>query len=123
MGILLVYDVTNETSFTNISKWLHKIEEHANEDVERMLVGNKCDLEDNRKISAERGEQLAKSHQIRFLEMSAMTNTNVERAFRILTEDILNKVCPPVKEEPTKKGKKKRGLGLKNESSSRKGCC
>ena len=38
-GILLVYDITNPKSFDNISKWLRNINEHASEDVERMLIG------------------------------------------------------------------------------------
>lgn len=39
MGIMLVYDITNEKSFDNILKWLRNIDEHANEDVEKMILG------------------------------------------------------------------------------------
>lgn len=56
MGIMLVYDITNEKSFENIVKWLRNIDEHANEDVERMILGNKCDMTDKRVVSKERGE-------------------------------------------------------------------
>lgn len=56
MGIMLVYDVANEKSFDNIVKWLRNIDEHANEDVEKMILGNKCDMEDKRQVSKERGE-------------------------------------------------------------------
>ncbi|UYV72874.1 RAB10 [Cordylochernes scorpioides] len=56
MGIMLVYDVTSPKSFDNIAKWLRNIDEHANEDVEKMILGNKCDMEDKRKISKERGD-------------------------------------------------------------------
>lgn len=56
MGIMLVYDITNEKSFENIVKWLRNIDEHANEDVERMILGNKCDMTDKRIVSKERGE-------------------------------------------------------------------
>lgn len=123
MGILLVYDVTNENSFLNISKWLRKIDEHANEDVERMLVGNKCDMEQERKVARARGEQLAQNHGIRFLETSALSNLNVERAFMELTQDILHKVCPPVVEEPAKSGKGKKKRVRLGRPSGRKGCC
>ena len=51
MGIMLVYDITNAKSFDNIAKWLRNIDEHANEDVERMILGNKCDMEDKRVVS------------------------------------------------------------------------
>ena len=54
-GIMLVYDITQDKSFENISKWLRNIEEHANEDVEKMILGNKCDMEDKRVVSKDRG--------------------------------------------------------------------
>lgn len=59
MGIMLVYDITNEKSFENIIKWLRNIDEHANEDVERMILGNKCDMTDKRIVNKERGEAVS----------------------------------------------------------------
>lgn len=59
MGIMLVYDITNEKSFENIVKWLRNIDEHANEDVERMILGNKCDMTDKRVVNKERGEAVS----------------------------------------------------------------
>ncbi|KAK2511987.1 Rab10 [Columba guinea] len=96
MGIMLVYDITNAKSFENISKWLRNIDEHANEDVERMLLGNKCDMEDKRVVPRAKGEQIAREHGIRFFETSAKANINIEKAFLTLAEDILRKT--PVKE-------------------------
>jgi len=46
MGILLVYDVTDEKSFGNIRNWIRNIEQHATESVNKMLIGNKCDMVD-----------------------------------------------------------------------------
>ena len=91
MGIMLVYDITNSKSFDNIAKWLRNIQEHANEDVEKMILGNKCDMEDKRVIPKERGEMIAKENGIRFLETSAKTNVNIEKAFMELSEAILDK--------------------------------
>ena len=48
MGILLVYDVTDEKSFGNISNWIRNIEQHATESVNKMLIGNKCDMVDKK---------------------------------------------------------------------------
>lgn len=90
MGIMLVYDITNAKSFDNIQKWLRNIEEHANEDVEKMIVGNKCDMEDRRIIPKERGEAIAREHEIRFMETSASANINVEKAFLDLAKAILD---------------------------------
>lgn len=90
MGIMLVYDITNAKSFDNIQKWLRNIDEHANEDVEKMIVGNKCDMEDRRIIAKERGEAIAREHGIRFMETSACSNFNVEKAFLDLAMAVLN---------------------------------
>ncbi|KAK2087588.1 hypothetical protein P7K49_033495 [Saguinus oedipus] len=57
-GIMLVYDITNEKSFDNIRNWIRNIEEHASADVEKMILGNKCDVNDKRQVSKERGEKV-----------------------------------------------------------------
>jgi len=91
MGIMLVYDITNAKSFDNIAKWLRNIDEHANEDVEKMILGNKCDMEDSRVVQKERGEAIAREHGIKFMETSAKNNVNIEKAFHELAESILAK--------------------------------
>ena len=88
---MLVYDVTNAKSFENIAKWLRNIDEHANEDVEKMILGNKCDMEERRVIPTERGEAIAREHGIRFLETSAKANINIENVFLQLAQAILDK--------------------------------
>ncbi|KAK5647637.1 hypothetical protein RI129_002529 [Pyrocoelia pectoralis] len=88
MGIMLVYDITNEKSFENIKNWIRNIEENASSDVEKMLLGNKCELEDKRQVSKERGEQLAVEYGIKFIETSAKASIRVEEAFFTLARDI-----------------------------------
>ncbi|XP_002129883.2 ras-related protein Rab-10-like [Ciona intestinalis] len=116
-GIMLVYDITNTKSFENISKWLRNIEEHASEDVEKMLLGNKCDMEDKRMISKERGEMIAKEHGIKFYETSAKNNINIETAFIALATDILHKT--PVKET----GAGNAGVDVTQQRQSSRSCC
>ena len=124
LGIMLVYDVTNEKTFNNISKWMRKIEEHANEDVDRILVANKCDLASKRQVSRERGELLAQNHGVQHVEASALSSENVDQAFTLLTQQILNRVCPPVQEETAKNGKgKKKRVKLRRAASPHKPCC
>ncbi|KAL0270587.1 UNVERIFIED_CONTAM: hypothetical protein PYX00_007945 [Menopon gallinae] len=101
MGIMLVYDITNERSFENIVKWLRNIDEHANEDVEKMILGNKCDMEDKRIVSKEKGEAIGREHGIKFMETSAKTNTNIDSAFNQLAEAILDKTAGREQGEPT----------------------
>ena len=91
MGILLVYDITNPTSFDHLAKWLRLIQQHSNADVQKMILGNKCDLEEQRKIPKERGEAIARQNGVTFLETSAKENVNIEDAFFQLSEIILEK--------------------------------
>jgi len=92
MGILLVYDITSDKSFDNIKNWIRNIEEHASADVEKMILGNKCDMNEKRQVSRERGEQLANEYGIKFLETSAKASINVEEAFFTLARDIKSKM-------------------------------
>lgn len=120
-GILLVYDITQPKTFDNISKWLRNINEHASEDVERMLIGNKCDMEDKRLISEERGKKVAEENGIKFFETSAKENINIEIAFNSLAEDILNKQRPV--EDNERKGGVVPGLGDGQAGSGGPGSC
>jgi Ras-related protein Rab-10 len=90
-GIMLVYDVTQARSFENINKWLRNIDDHASDDVVKMLIGNKCDMDDKRCITRARGEALAREHAIPFLETSAKNNVNIEKAFFEMARLILKK--------------------------------
>ncbi|XP_013014469.1 ras-related protein Rab-13 isoform X2 [Cavia porcellus] len=91
MGIILVYDITDEKSFENIQTWMKSIKENASAGVERLLLGNKCDMEAKRKVQKERADKLAREHGIRFFETSAKSSTNVDEAFSSLARDILHK--------------------------------
>ena len=54
-GIIIVYDVTNRDSFDNVRQWMTEIERFATENVNKLLIGNKCDLEEKREVSFEEG--------------------------------------------------------------------
>ncbi|KAF9132193.1 GTP-binding protein [Mortierella sp. 14UC] len=88
MGILLVYDVTDERSFSNIRNWFSNIEQHASEGVNKILIGNKCDMPDKKMISKDQGQALADEFGIKFLETSAKSNIGVEEAFYSIARDI-----------------------------------
>lgn len=88
MGILLVYDVTDERSFNNIRNWIHNTDQYASEGVNKILVGNKCDMVEKRVIDKERGEALAAEYGMRHVETSAKARINVEEAFTMLAKDI-----------------------------------
>lgn len=87
---MLIYDVTNEESFANIPNFMKGVEEHGKENVKKILVGNKCDMNDLRVVSNDRGKMLADSYQIKFIETSAKSGENIHQAFETLAGDIIN---------------------------------
>ena len=88
MGILLVYDVTDEQSFQNIRNWIRNIEQHAADNVDKILVGNKCDMLSEKLVETARGQALADEYGIKFFETSAKTNQNVVEGFQAIAIDI-----------------------------------
>ncbi|XP_025907414.1 ras-related protein Rab-10-like [Nothoprocta perdicaria] len=90
-GFVLVYDITNLDSFQGIASWMKDIHEKAGDEVDVVLLGNKCDKETERVVPKQKGEKLAWEHGIHFFETSAKDNVNIEDAFSTLTKDILEK--------------------------------
>ena len=90
-GIIVVYDVTDKDSFDNIREWINEIKRHATENVSKLLVGNKCDLEDSKEVSSEEAKNFADEQGVQFLETSAKDATNVDKAFTTLAVDIKSK--------------------------------
>ena len=88
-GIFVVYDISDTESFKNINNWLIEIEKNANKNVYKILVGNKCDLEDKRTVSYQQGKELAETYGMQFIETSAKSNTNVDEAFHLLGKEVM----------------------------------
>jgi|EP00505_MAST-04D_sp_SCG-Rhode-Island_P004048 Ras-related protein Rab-8A len=88
-GILLVYDITNRKTYDSIKVWMEQIEKINDQNVNKILVGNKCDLEDERQVTFEEGTQMAAEYQIPFLEASAKDNINVADAFMQITRNVI----------------------------------
>lgn len=78
MGFILMYDITNEESFNSVQDWVTQIKTYSWDNAQVILVGNKCDMEEERVISSERGRQLAEQLGVRFFETSAKENINVK---------------------------------------------
>ncbi|CAO3657132.1 unnamed protein product [Mucor hiemalis] len=113
MGILLVYDTTDENLL-----------EHASEGVNKILIGNKCDMEDKRVITKEQGQTLANELGIRFMETSAKANIGVEEAFFDLARDIKKRLIDTQQAQQTRQREEVRldqAAPSKNNSSG--GCC
>lgn len=87
-GIIVVFDVTDLESFNNVKQWLHEIDRYASENVNKLLVGNKCDLTSKRAVTTEQAKEFADSLGIEYLETSAKNATNVEKAFTTMAAQI-----------------------------------
>ena len=79
---LIVYAINSKESFDDIDMWLKELRTYSNPDVKVFLIGNKIDLEDERKISKEEGENFAKNNKInKFVETSAKNGVNAQSTF------------------------------------------
>ncbi|GAV70758.1 Ras domain-containing protein [Cephalotus follicularis] len=96
VGALIVYDITRRSSFESVKRWLDELTIHCDTTVARMLVGNKCDLENIRDVSKEEGKTLAEEEGLFFMETSALDSTNVEAAFEVVIRQIYNNVSRKV---------------------------
>ncbi|MHA1522706.1 MAG: Rab family GTPase [Promethearchaeota archaeon] len=90
-GALFLYDITRPDTLENISDWTNIVRE-KNGDIPIVLAGNKIDLVDDRKVSAEQAEEIAKQFDmVDFMELSAKVGTNVELIFELLTKYLIQK--------------------------------
>ncbi|KAI1719767.1 ras family domain-containing protein [Ditylenchus destructor] len=93
-GIIVVYDITDQDSFNNVKQWLQEIDRYASESVNKLLVGNKCDLTTKRAVETNVAKEYADQLSIPFLETSAKNSTNVEQAFITMATEIKNRMGP-----------------------------
>ncbi|XP_028455232.1 RAB3D, member RAS oncogene family, b [Perca flavescens] len=92
MGFLLMYDITNQESFSAVQDWATQIKTYSWDNAQVILVGNKCDLEDDRVVPTEDSQRLAEELGFQFFEASAMDNINVKQVFERLVDVICEKM-------------------------------
>ncbi|KAM3137449.1 hypothetical protein pb186bvf_010422 [Paramecium bursaria] len=124
-GAILVYDITRKESFENIKDWIKECTNYGTSDLKCILIGNKNDLEKDRKVSKADGEQLAKENGFTFLEVSAKTNYNVNNVFYKLAEEIVSSIHQKREQQPNVVMPGVR-LGLEDKTPQKpvkSGCC
>ena len=89
---LIVYDITNQNSFDSVKKWIEDVKNYADKDTHLVLVGNKIDLKDQRKISKEDGQNLATQNGMDFYESSALTGENINNIFEGICKYVNQKI-------------------------------
>ncbi len=79
---VLVYDICNSPSFESLKSWLQRLREFGPKDLIIIIVGNKCDLDDERQVDRKMAESFATSEDCLYIEASARDNVNVEMIFQ-----------------------------------------
>ena len=88
MGAILVFDITNHTTYENLDRWKQELLRYVRPNIEIMLVGNKSDEKHLRTVSTEEACQFAENHQFSYMETSAKDSNNVAEAFSTLISNI-----------------------------------
>ena len=88
-GILIIFDLTNKTSFTHIKNWIEDVKDQSKKSIKKIIVGNKSDLKDKRKVTKEDIKSITEKY--KYIEVSALNGNNVENAFDTLIKAIVGK--------------------------------
>lgn len=92
---------------------ISNLNRNASKGVYKILIGNKCDLEDKRKVTREQGKDFADTYGMKFFETSAKTSSNVEESFIIMTKEIISQMVEKEKTMSKKENPSKDKLDLK----------
>lgn len=133
-GAMVVYDITNQSSFDAIPTWLQELRVFVPATCCIFLIGNKCDLEHLRVVKKEVADRFARENGLSFLETSALERTNVDKAFEWLAKSVYDVVVAPAVQggsrgdaKPQLKPKGQRvdmsGSSAGNAETKSKGCC
>ena len=87
-GVILAFDVTNITSFKNVKMWIESIYQYADDDIAKILVANKIDMADERKVSEQEAREMAKHHNMNYYEASAKENINIDELMGDLMQQV-----------------------------------
>ncbi|KAF8654214.1 hypothetical protein AX16_003740 [Volvariella volvacea WC 439] len=120
-GIIVVYDVTDNDTFTNVKQWLQEIDRYASEGVNKLLVGNKSDLTSKKVVEYSVAKEFADQLNIPFLETSAKNATNVEQAFLTMAKQIKDRTGSTPTTGAAKSATVTPGQSVQSQSSG--GCC
>ncbi|MBA0846185.1 hypothetical protein Goarm_022217, partial [Gossypium armourianum] len=127
---LQIWDTAGQERFrtitTDIRNWIRNIEQHASDNVNKILVGNKADMDESKRaVPTSKGQALADEYGIKFFETSAKTNLNVEEVFFSIARDIKQRlVDTDLKAEPStiKINKPDQAAGA-GQAAQRPACC
>ena len=86
----MVYDITNEESFNNLKMWVKSIREECGKQMQMIIIGNKCDLNEERTVDKNKVMEYAKEEKLDYIETSSKTGENIHKAITLLCEKVLD---------------------------------
>ena len=89
-GVILVYDITRRKSFEKLNFWIEDLAAHGNKLEERILVGTKTDLEDEREVDLLEAKRFAAENKLSWMECSSKTGIGVDNIFNTLADKMIN---------------------------------
>ena len=125
-GAFVVYDITRKGSFESVERWVNDLLSSGDKKITILLIGNKCDLEEQRQITKEQGEEKAAKLELAFLETSAFSGQNLDKAFEMMVNEIYKKFHEEMLAEndiDIIEGGKDINLSKKQENPEGKKCC
>ena len=125
-GIIYTYDITNKSSFDNLKNWIAQSEE-STEGFKKIIVGNKTDLEDKRQVSEDAFRRFCTNKNIKGMEISAKSGSNVSESFELLAKLIIEGQSKEQLLDRYSEASRSRGKSLINKEShkakNKKKCC
>ncbi len=122
-GAILVFDITNKSTFERISYWLDELNQKKDlKELALVLVGNKIDLKDNRQVSSEEAQSFAKQNNIKYFETSAQENIGIDEVMNYIVGECVS-IIKKRNEDAFRESIQESNMILSNFNSKKKKCC
>ena len=125
-GAIVIFDLTDQSSFNDLKKWIKDIKNYGEKDIQIIIVGNKLDLFNQRKVTQSQANNFCNENKYKYIEASAKDGTNLLKIFEELTFDLANNHQKQREKEINKKYKVKTlevQVGNDETDTKKKGCC
>ena len=122
-GALIVYDITRIDTYNNVEKYITDIKEKVEGSLKLLLIGNKSDLKEERKIEVETALHKARQLNVPLMETSAYDSTNIKKAFETILKEMYRDFKNEKGNYKKEKTNKSEGVNLEVEKQKENGCC
>ena len=92
VGVLLVFSLTDHVSFEKLEEWINDVSQYCHPKAKMILVGNKSDLVEQRKVTRDEIKNFAEDHNLPYIESSAKTGQNITECFYQVSRSIYDGV-------------------------------